>query len=113
MKAGARGGFVVVIALLSGVLASCATKPFSDRTGSLVWRRCGNIECTPLAVPLDWSNPSAGRLDLALARRPSGGHRIGVLLTNPGGPGGSGVQLVQQAGDVFDKSVLDRFDIVS
>ena len=113
MKAGARGGFVVVIVLLSGALASCATKPFSDRTGSLVWRRCGGIECTTLAVPLDWSNPRAGHIELALARRPSDGHRVGVLLTNPGGPGGSGVQLVQQAGDVFDKSVLDRFDVVS
>ena len=113
MKAGARGGFVVVIVVLSGVLTSCATKPFSDRTGSLVWRRCGGIECTTLAVPLDWSDPGAGRIELALARRPSGGHRVGVLLTNPGGPGGSGVQLVQDAGDLFDKSVLDRFDIVS
>jgi pimeloyl-ACP methyl ester carboxylesterase len=36
-----------------------------------------------------------------------------VLLTNPGGPGGSGIELVQQARDIFDQSVLDQFDIVS
>ena len=36
-----------------------------------------------------------------------------MLLTNPGGPGGSGIELVQQAGDIFDQSVLDQFDIVS
>ena len=113
MRAGGRAGVVVVIAIMSGLLTSCATKPFSDRTGSLVWRRCGGVECTTLAVPLDWSHPGSGTIRLALARRPAGGHRIGVLLTNPGGPGASGTDLVHQAGDVFDGSVLDRFDIVS
>ena len=100
--------------LVSGLLVSCGTSAFTDRTGSLVWRRCGGIECTTLSVPLDWSRPAAGRITLSLARRPADGHRIGrACSTNPGGPGGSGIELVQQAGDAFDRSILDRFDIVS
>ena len=38
--------------------------------------------------------------------------RIGSLVLNPGGPGGSGVQLVMQEAESFPADVLDRFDIV-
>jgi len=112
-RAGAWVGALLAVVLVSGLLVSCGTSTFTDRTGSLVWHRCGGIECTTLSVPLDWSRPAAGRITLSLARRPADGHRTGVLLTNPGGPGGSGIQLVQQAGDAFDSAILDRFDIVS
>jgi pimeloyl-ACP methyl ester carboxylesterase len=66
-----------------------------------------------LAVPLDWAHPDGAKIKLSLARRPAGGHRLGVLLANPGGPGGSGIELVQQAGNFVNRSVRDRFDIVS
>ncbi len=94
-RAGAWVGALLAVVLVSGLLVSCGTSTFTDRTGSLVWHRCGGIECTTLSVPLDWSRPAAGRITLSLARRPADGHRTGVLLTNPGGPGGSGIQLVQ------------------
>ncbi|HEV7535634.1 MAG TPA: alpha/beta hydrolase [Acidimicrobiia bacterium] len=66
-----------------------------------------------MAVPLDWAHPGGAKIKLSLARRPADGHRLGVLLANPGGPGGSGIELVQQAGDFVNPSVRDRFDIVS
>ncbi len=113
MRTGPTVGIVVATALIVGLLTSCATKPHTDRTGSLVWHRCGGIECTTLSVPLDWSHREVAHIDLSLTRRPAGGHRLGVLLTNPGGPGGSGNQLVKDSRDFFDHTVLDRFDIVS
>src|SRR4029077_18881037 len=58
-------------------------------------------------------HPRGRRIRLQLARRPANGQRLGVLLTNPGGPGVSGIPLVQDASAIFGKSVLDRFDIVS
>jgi pimeloyl-ACP methyl ester carboxylesterase len=106
-------GLLATMAVVCGLLVSCGSSNATERTGSLIWHGCGGIECTTLSVPLDWSHPGAGRITLSLARRPAGGHREGVLLTNPGGPGGSGIQLVQQASEAFDSSVLDRFDIVS
>ncbi len=45
------------------------------------------MQCTTLVVPLDWSEPDGARIELALARLPAHGDRIGSLLTNPGGPG--------------------------
>jgi pimeloyl-ACP methyl ester carboxylesterase len=112
-RAGAWFGSLAATVVVSALVVSCGTSSVADRTGSLVWHQCGGIECTTLSVPLDWSHPNAGHLTLSLARRPANGPRVAVLLTNPGGPGGSGVQLVQQASDAFDASVLARFDIVS
>jgi pimeloyl-ACP methyl ester carboxylesterase len=79
----------------------------------VLWHGCGSIQCATLSVPLDPTRPHGRRIRLALARRPAGGKRLGVLLANPGGPGGSGIDLVRQANDVFGASVRDRFDIVS
>ncbi|HTD50858.1 MAG TPA: alpha/beta fold hydrolase, partial [Acidimicrobiia bacterium] len=104
---------LVAAVAVSSMVVSCGTSNHADRTGSLVWHPCGQIECTTLSVPLDWSHPSGGLVSLRLARRPASGRRVAVLFTNPGGPGGSGVELVQQSAGAFDASVLDRFDIVS
>ncbi|MBB4915631.1 alpha/beta fold hydrolase [Streptosporangium saharense] len=71
------------------------------------------VECGTLTVPVDWARPYGRTLDLALARRkatdPSA--RIGSLLTNPGGPGGSGVNDVLRAPS-FSDEIRRRFDIV-
>jgi pimeloyl-ACP methyl ester carboxylesterase len=104
----------VLAALLgAGGLGACSTSPRIERTGSILWRGCGDIECATLSVPLDRAHPNGRRIELSLARRPAAGKRRGVLFTNPGGPGGSGVELVQASDTVFDASVRDGFDIVS
>jgi pimeloyl-ACP methyl ester carboxylesterase len=64
-------------------------------------------------VPLDHANPSGDRIELALLRLPakSPAARIGSLLVNPGGPGGSGVEFARRAASLFE-SLRGRFDIV-
>ncbi len=64
---------------------------------SVTWRKCGDLECASIDVPVDWSEPDGGTIALALARRPADdqGARVGSLLVNPGGPGGSGIDLVK------------------
>lgn len=57
------------------------------------WTGCGGaMECSTLTVPLDHDNPAAGTIRLAVTRikaDPAVAY-YGVMLTNPGGPGGSG-----------------------
>lgn len=106
-------GVALAVILAVGALASCSTTPSTERTGSLRWHECGTIECTTLSVPLDRTHPNGRRIQLSLARRPADGRRLGVLLTNPGGPGGSGIELMQNADRIFDSALRDRFDIVS
>lgn len=78
----------------------------------LAWEDCGDgLECTTLAVPLDYGDLANGDVDLSVVRRPATGtDRIGSLVVNPGGPGGSGIDYVR--GGAVD-SLRPWFDIVS
>jgi pimeloyl-ACP methyl ester carboxylesterase len=75
------------------------------------------FECGTLTVPLSWSGDGGDTLDLSVIRRPAAdpANRIGALLVNPGGPGGSGVDFVRgTAGpDGILAELNQRFDIVS
>ncbi|MCU1549813.1 MAG: alpha/beta hydrolase [Glaciihabitans sp.] len=81
----------------------------------LKWTLCGdNLQCTDATAPLDWSNPSGAKIKLALIRQPAtGSHRLGSLLVNPGGPGGSGYDFIHDSIDyATDKKLQASYDIV-
>lgn len=75
----------------------------------------GTWQCATLKAPLDWSRPEGGTIDLALIRARASGpadRRIGSLLFNFGGPGGSGVTTLPAF--VEDYATLrTRYDLVS
>jgi len=65
------------------------------------WKRCKRkdlkkLECGTLAVPLDHDDPHGKKITIALTRKkhtvPQSEYK-GILLMNPGGPGGSGLDL--------------------
>lgn len=79
------------------------------------WKDCEDgFECTTVEVPLDYSKPSGDKLGISVIRLPAqdSSDRIGSLLANPGGPGGSGVDFVRQVGRAFGADLRKRFDIV-
>ncbi|MEU8252002.1 alpha/beta hydrolase [Nonomuraea sp. NPDC048916] len=99
---------VVVVLLVSG----CAPGEQSVGDG-LEWSGCGGeFECTRLAVPLDHDEPHGERIEIGVIRLPAGGDRIGSLVINPGGPGGSGIAYARAARSVVSDEVRERFDIV-
>lgn len=65
-------------------------------------------------VPADYRDPDAGGIRIAVnARRADNqDERIGYLFVNPGGPGLSGLELVQDSDFVFADELMARFDIV-
>ena len=68
-----------------------------------------------MEVPADYGDPGAGRLRIAVNvhRAASAGDRVGYLVVNPGGPGESGVEMVESVAlGLFSEPVVDRFDIV-
>jgi len=65
------------------------------------WQSCDRgDDCATLDVPIDYQDPSGPTVSLALIRQPAAdqAHKVGSLLVNPGGPGGSGVQFVRDGG---------------
>ncbi|HEX3614507.1 MAG TPA: alpha/beta hydrolase [Sporichthyaceae bacterium] len=79
------------------------------------WSTCdGMFQCASVTVPVDWSAPTGETLQLALERLPATDptHRLGSLFINPGGPGGSGNQLVRAARDIFSAKLREDYDIV-
>ncbi|MFI6034321.1 alpha/beta hydrolase [Streptomyces sp. NPDC051315] len=84
----------------------------------LSWRGCGvpGFECATLKAPLDYDRPGAGDVRLAVARKKATGPggRLGSLLVNPGGPGGSAIGYLQQyAGVGYPAGVRARYDMVA
>ena len=79
---------------------------------ALAWSACGDNQCAKLTVPIDYLHPQGGTLQLALLRVPAKNpdQRIGSLVVNPGGPGGSGV--LYAAGATFTDQVRSVYDVV-
>jgi pimeloyl-ACP methyl ester carboxylesterase len=95
----------------SGVIAPVPT---------LDWRPCGKgleaFLCATADVPTDYDHPDGPKTRLALTKLPASGppdERLGTLFTNPGGPGGSGVDFVQVgAALIYAPQVLARYDVL-
>jgi pimeloyl-ACP methyl ester carboxylesterase len=108
----------------SGTAAPASGAP-AGPTGPASWTPCPDVterqlsnitfDCATIKVPRDWLSPADGKtFDLALVRARARGQyqRIGSLVVNPGGPGGSGVELATALAGFLPSDVLFRFDIV-
>jgi len=86
-------------------------EPFYSQV--LEWERCDDKWCATATAPLDWSDPGAGEIELALVRRSASGDKLGSLLVNPGGPGGSGFDFIAESVDyAAGPRLQERFDVV-
>lgn len=100
-------------------LAGCGTTPSKATTlqdyyqQQLDWSSCGTNSCATLAVPLDYAHPEGTQIRLAVVKVAATGRKIGDLVVNPGGPGGSGVNFaVGGAGGFFRPALMQHYDIV-
>ncbi|WP_328390825.1 alpha/beta fold hydrolase [Nocardia sp. NBC_00416] len=71
-------------------------------------------ECANLLVPLDYGDPDGRTLTVAISRAPATdpARRRGILLSNPGGPGASGLDSLGLLGDVLDPQVRAQYDLI-
>ncbi|KAL0069162.1 hypothetical protein AAF712_003850 [Marasmius tenuissimus] len=86
---------------------------------SLSWVDCYEppLQCARFEVPLNHSQPDDGKTTaIAIIKYPAAADAStqgGPIFFNPGGPGGSGVELVIARGAGLQKIVGTQFDVVS
>ncbi|MFJ4536045.1 alpha/beta hydrolase [Streptomyces tibetensis] len=122
--------------LLSTVLAGCGDDAQDEDVTrqELSWKACpapdeaqgggpsptplpddGEWQCATMKAPLDWSDPKGDTIGLELIRvrtTGTGNERIGSLVFNFGGPGGSGVTTLPSFAKDYEK-LRTRYDLVS
>ena len=99
----ATAACLVATGLVAVAPSSSAVEPSARAVQAVDWARCDDrtmrqlgAQCGYVRVPLDYSHPRGAKIRLAVSRvkhtvRPS--RYQGVMLVNPGGPGGSGLGL--------------------
>ncbi len=108
------------LALPPAAAATAPRAPGPAPVPVLDWQPCGEglepFLCASAEVPRDHDRPHGATTTIALTLLPASGdpaERLGTLFTNPGGPGGSGVQFVQEgAQTIYPEDVLARYDVL-
>ena len=120
-----RGVIVAVLVGLAGSVAAVPTGAAAAEEPGLTWGACPAdvnaetaplvLECAAVPVPLDYRVPDGERIEIVISRLAStdAEARRGVLILNPGGPGGTGLSfpaLLSSRG--MPDSVLDSYDVI-
>jgi pimeloyl-ACP methyl ester carboxylesterase len=89
---------------------------------TLHWQACsgqlaqqGVPDCTMLSVPVNYADPGGRHISLALDMIPAtapASQQQGIMLVNPGGPGGDGLPLAAEVAQGLSRGVAADYDIV-
>lgn len=97
------------------VWGPCDPDEFPTRTADGSSIVPAEYRCADYDVPLDYDDPDGPTITLALIKNPADDPAADApaIFVNPGGPGGSGVDLVAESGEgLFGRDVLAAFDVV-
>ena len=112
---------------LSGmVLAGCSAtstpdEPSVPTPAPVSWTKCPDdvkapgLQCATVTVPLDYRDPDGATIDLTISRLASKApdKRRGILMLNPGGPGGTGLDQPSFLTDRgIPQQILDSYDLI-
>ena len=85
---------------------------------TISWEDCSNetttFQCGTVTVPLDYEHPDGKTITIALKKLPAsdGSAEHGSLFVNPGGPGISGVEAVEEKVSTFPEELRGAYDII-
>jgi pimeloyl-ACP methyl ester carboxylesterase len=82
----------------------------------LVFKSCAGaagMQCATMTVPLDYADPTGATIAIAVARLPAfTAHPAGSIVVNPGGPGESGIDYIEDVASRF-ATLRATYNIVS
>ena len=89
----------------------------------LTWTDCTDdatgtaFQCATVTVPLDYDNPQGQTITVALKKLPStSSSPRGSVFLNPGGPGGSGISVIESQAELYKSGdlseVLANYDVI-
>ncbi|HEX8762496.1 MAG TPA: alpha/beta fold hydrolase [Candidatus Saccharimonadales bacterium] len=91
--------------------------------GPIKWGACPDVggaprpaelQCAKITVPLDYRKPNGNKISVAVSRlaaaNPS--ERRGVLLLNPGGPGGQGIDMPLWMSAIMPPEISKKYDLI-
>ncbi|QFU92585.1 alpha/beta hydrolase [Amycolatopsis sp. YIM 10] len=116
---------LTALALEAGLLTGTAV---ADTNGlarfyeqDVEWAACGDValdqagaQCAEVTVPLDYSMPRGRTIQVAISRLKATDteNRRGIMLSNPGGPGGAGLQFMLHIKGAMTAEVSSRYDLI-
>lgn len=125
---GRRSALAVAGIALAGLISPALVSPAvaapraesapQAKPAPVTWAACATeayptLQCGKVAVPLDYANPRGTKITLAVSRIPhTAATSQGVLLVNPGGPGGSGLTLAGFVAKNLPAAVAAQYDVI-
>ncbi|MFD8491974.1 alpha/beta hydrolase [Amycolatopsis sp. NPDC059657] len=114
--------------LLAGSGVALADQETAQRGGldrfyqqKLDWKACNHkeldaagAECADVKVPLNYAQPRGRTITVAISRLAASDkqNRRGVMLSNPGGPGGPGLDMMLGVRESMTPDVKSRYDLI-
>ncbi|MFC0041176.1 alpha/beta hydrolase [Actinomadura rayongensis] len=113
----------VAVGGTAAVATAAAPAGAPVQAGKVAWSACPtdvtggvylkNAECGQVTVPLDYRKPNGKKISVAVSRvKHTAKDYQGVLLGNPGGPGGSGLYLSGGLAAWLPPDVAAKYDII-
>ena len=108
----------MIVAAAAVLTVACAPATADPPPAATAWAPCPDgaeigMECAALDVPVDPAEPEGRRITLQLGRLPATGSAEGSVLTNFGGPGPSGIDMLREMAHGSFASLRERMHIVT
>ncbi|RDX45302.1 alpha/beta-hydrolase [Lentinus brumalis] len=108
---------IIALILIFSVVRAGSTR---HAASPISWGPCDpsvvndtSLSCGYFDVPLDYQDPSVGNARLAVVKINATGERRGTVFFNPGGPGESGIAILDQNVDLLLEVTGGVYDVVS